>query len=403
MESLCIRCKGKGLCGKPCRILARFQENAPRVSTHFSGPSPPEIFVGRIGYPNVNVGVLAPTTYDTKHAELNDAEAWSANNLSIANVLRLRGQMVHGKAEARIKGKNRFRDVMHELALTHRAVSSEFFLKKQPTVGAFSPSAVFRPMTNPAPIDRVLLEENTVVYRKVDYLVNDVDVKATTAIKELTKKTSVDHLQKLLSAGLLGQKTARRMVPTRWSITAVDDTISKQMLEKIRYYQEIDEIIVLEGSYVGNYIKILILPGTFSFEAIEVWQGDSAYGMEHHTVFAQDYESFEGRKTYAKNITGGYYAMRLPVCELLEKIKRQGTVLVFREITHEYYAPLGVGVVREATRRAIKSKPRRFDRKEEAVNFLENNMVLAHNFLEQSWVLENYGKQKKLRDFFESC
>lgn len=256
-------------------------------------------------------------------------------------------------------------------------------------------------MTNPAPIKKVILEENTKVEKKVDYLVNDTDCLATNAIKELTKTIKIDHMQKILSAGLLGKTNARRMVPTRWSITAIDDTVSKQLLEKIRDYKEIQEIQLFEGSYLGNYIIMLILPGTFAFEGIEIWEDQEApEDTEHQTTFSQDYEGFNGRKTYAKNVTGGYYAMRLPVCEYLDKIQRQGTVLSFREITKEYYAPLGVGVVRETARRAFNSKPLIFEKIEDAINHMNKKMKLKHDYLKKSWILENYGKQKRLKDWF---
>jgi len=49
--------------------------------------------------------------------------------------------------------------------------------------------------------------------------------KSVTALNELYKSNvEIDHLQKLLSVGTLGLKTQRKMVPTRWSITATDDT-----------------------------------------------------------------------------------------------------------------------------------------------------------------------------------
>jgi len=396
MHPKCPNCKAEELCPKH-RMMAQYHQIAPKVKLHFSGPSPPEIFVGRIGYPNINVGILAPPSYSTKHDELSTAEDWAKNNLGVANVIRLRGQLIYGKTMSHIKKQNKVKAVIKELALTHKKVSTEFFLKKQPIIGDISSSPIFRPMTNPAPIKKVQLEENTKVIKKVDYLVNDTDALATTAINELSSQIKIDHLQKLLSAGILGRSSARKMVPTKWSITAIDDTVSKQMLEKIKYYPETQEIQILEGNYLGNYISILILPGTFSFEGIEVWENtEKTETIEHHTTFAQDYEGFKGRKKYASNITGGYYAMRLPICEHLEKIKKQGKILVFREITKEYYAPLGVGIVREATKRATKNNSKTFETINQAKTYMQNNMKLKHNHLDVSWLLENYGKQKRL-------
>lgn len=363
---------------------------------HFSGKSAPEIFVGRIGYPYVNSGILAPQENDNV-SNFATAEEWSKNNFSIANVLRLRSQLIYGKSKTNIKISDRIKQVSQELALSHAPVSTEIFLKKVPTTQASSDS-IFRPMTNPAPISKAILEENPKVSKKVDYITSDYDVKAVDAVNELYKsKTKIDQLQKLLSIGLLGKKIRRRMVPTRWSITATDDIISKNMLEKIRYYPQINDIYVLSADFVGNYIEALILPGKFSFEVIEFWISENG-----KIELAQDYESFKGRKKYASNVTGGYYATRIAVVEYLEKIKKQGTVLVFRKITPEYYAPLGVGIVREVARRAMRNTPQYFDSKEQAIQNIESKLELDSSFLKMnSTLLSIYGKQKTLKEFFE--
>lgn len=398
ISNLCIRCKGKGLCGERCAIFDKFVDNAPKPTTHFHGKSAPEIFVGRIGYPTVNSGILAPSENDNI-SNFPSAEEWVKNNFSVENVLRLRGQLIYGRGVSNIKTPNSLKQVTQELALSSKPVSTEIFLKKKPTFN-FTTSAVFSPMTNPAPIDRALLEENPFVHKKVDYLSSDCDVKATDALNELYRENiKIDHLQKLLSVGLLGTKIRRRMVPTRWSITATDDTISKRLLEKIRYYPEVQEILLLSGNFVGNYIEILILPGVFSFEALEVWSAGNFYAGET-TQISQDYEGFGGRKTYAANVTGGYYAMRIAVVEFLEKIKRQGTVLVVREILPEYYAPLGVGIVRECARKAIKEKEKKFENIESALKNMGARLkVPLETIKSKSWILNNYGKQKRLEDF----
>ncbi len=399
MDVLCIKCKGKGLCGKPCRILNKFIDNAPKPKLHFSGKSAPELFVGRIGYPYINSGILAPSENDNI-SNFATAEEWSANNFSVENILRLRGQLIYGKSKTHIKINDKLKQVTQELALSSKPVSTEFFLKKKPTLH-FTIDKVFQPMTNPAPIKKVILEENPKVPKKVDYITSDYDIKATTALKELYKSNiKIDHLQKLLSIGLLGTKIKRKMVPTRWSITATDDTISKQQLEKIKYYPEINQITLFSGNFVGNYIEALLLPGYFSFEVIEAWISGSAFSSDK-TEFTRDYEGFNGRKKYAFEVTGGYYAIRLALTEYFEKIKRQATVLIFREIRPEYYAPLGVGIVRETTRRTFVNQPKYFDTIDDALRNIQNRIKTSSELIkERSWVLGNYGKQKSLREFF---
>ena len=385
-----------------------------KLPIHFSGKSSPELFVGRIGYPYINSGILAPAENDNI-SNFATAEEWSANNFSIANVLRLRGQLIYGRAKTNIKAvssqpsaNTRLLQTTQELALSSKPVSIEIFLKKKPTI-EFTSDAVFRPMTNPAPILKAILEENPQVPKKVDYLTTDSDVKATTALQELyNSNIKVDHLQKLLSIGLLGQKTKRKMVPTRWSITATDDTISKQQLEKIRTFQEINQIQLFSGNFVGNYIEALFLPGKFSFEAIEAWLSEGVCdqplavgGQQETSTLSQDFESFAGRKSYAFNVTGGYYAMRLPTTEYLTKIQRQATVLILREIKPEYYAPLGVGIVRESTRRAFANKPKNFDTIQAALDDIQTRFTTPIKTIKQkSWILNEYGKQKSLKEFF---
>ncbi len=398
MDSLCIRCKGKGLCNKPCKILANLRRNSPKPKLHFSGKSSPELFVGRAGYPNVNSGILVPSENDNI-SNFPSAEEWEKNNFSVANILRLRGQLIYGKSQMNIKLPSKLKQVTQDLALSSKPVSTEIFLKKKPTF-QFSLDKVFQPMTNPAPISRAILEENLHVPKKVDYLVNDNNVGSMDAIKELyNSNIKINHLQKLLSIGLLGKKINRKMVPTRWSITAVDDNISKQYLEKIRYFPQVNRISLYSGNFLGNYMEILLLPGNFSFEVIEAWVPEIL--SSEKIEFFSDFESFNGRKKYAFNVCGGYYAIRLPLTEYLFNIKRQATTLVFREILPEYYAPLGVGIVREASRRAFQNRPKYFDSISDALKYLDERRQTSMEVVrKRSWILDNYGKQKSIFDLY---
>lgn len=392
------------MCGKPCKILSRFQAKAPKVKEHFSGNTPPEIFVGRVNYPNVFSGILSPTTHEDS-ANLASPEEWVSKGLSIEEILEMRGQLVYGRGMSHIKSSNSLKKVTQELALSSKPVSTEFFLKKRPVM-KFTPSKVFSIMTNPAPLKKVLIEENVKVDKKVDYLVGDYDVKSVAALGELyDSKIQTSHLQKLLSVGLLGVKASRRMVPTRWSITAVDDTLSKRLLEKIRYYPELEDIKIFHSEFNGNHYEILLLPGRWGFEVIEATTG-FVYDANAEVSYMQDYEGFYPRKTYASNVTGAYYANRLGVAEYLGKIKRQATVLVLREVRPEYYAPLGVGILREATRRAfIEEEVVKGGEVAEnildALRIMQERMRLPiEKFEEISWILQEYGKQKSLKEWF---
>lgn len=402
-SELCSRCKGRGWCGKPCPILAKFLEFLPKTKTHFSGSSPPEIFVGRYNYPNLNTGILTPNNYgDTSNYSM--PEHWYEKQLNINEILNLRGKLIYGRFKSKVKDarkSSRFLKLMQEISMADRKVDTEIFLKKPPRYGfeVTRQTAIFG---NPAPLKNARLEENPHIHKKVEYIVSDTNAKAVIGIQELYKSNiPTSNIIKILSAGLLGTKTRRKLVPTRWSITATDDTLSKFLLNKIRYYPELSEIKIFHGYYVGNHYEFLLLPDKFSFEVIEAYFSGSIWNPTKQISISQDYEGFSGRKSYAGNVTGAYYTARLALCEHLEKIKRQCSCLVMREERPEYNAPLGVGILRELSRDIFTKKPETFSTIQEALQSSQKRLKLPiQTFTNNSWLLREYGKQRRLSQFF---
>src|SRR3989344_1784542 len=153
-------------------------------------------------------------------------------------------------------------------------------------------------------------------------------------------------LSQLLSIGIMGQKNRRVFVPTRWSITAIDDTLGKELLKKIRNYNTINEYRLYYGNYLGNHYFVLMFPEVINYELFETYMPGSVWNPSVKIQMSHDYEGFKGRTNYASNTVGGYYASRLGALELLNEIRRQASVLVFRFETPDYYLSLGVFVVR---------------------------------------------------------
>jgi hypothetical protein len=402
MEELCSRCQGKGLCGKPCKILAKFKILGSK-KLHFSGSSPPEIFIGRANYPQVNTGILSPEEYgDTEIYSL--PELWHKNKFTIEQIINSRGKMIYARFKSGIKdarNPNRLASVMQEISLASKPVSTEFFLKK-PASLSINLGREIPIIGNPAPLKIARLEENPKVDKKVEYLAGDTDVKASHALIELYNSgIQTSNIIKLLAAGMLGLKFRRKFVPTRWSITATDDTLSKFLLEKIKYYPEISEFLLFSSEYLGNHYEFLLLPSSFSFEVIEAKMTGSVWNPEGELYIAQDYESFSGRKDYASQVTGAYYSNRLALTEYLSRVKKQASCLVMRECRPEYYAPCGVGILREASRQAFNNMPEKFSSWQEALQTAQKRMRLPVSiFKEKSWLLKEHGKQTKLRKWF---
>ena len=384
--------------------------------SEFSGSSPPEVFVGRYNYPNVNIGILSPTSYGNTEI-LSSHELWHKNKLQIPTILKFRNQLIYGRTKGNIKKpfpskKDKVLPALQEIALTHKSVSTSFKLKKPISPNKERDSKV--PLiSNAAQAQSVKLNENTKVKPKVDYLVNDTEVKSKPAILELDKAgIQSSSIMKILSAGLLGLKKNRILVPTRWSITAVDDTLSKEKLKQIKLFPQISEFQVFHASYLGNNYHFLLLPDSWEFEVMEIAMRNFAIsgtspqvsetGKQGFPVW-HDHESFFPRRKYAGSVTGAYYANRLALTEYLMKIRRQASCLVLREIRPEYYASLGVGILRQISRQAFSSPPETFSSLPEALQHIQKGLrIPITNYTQKSILLENFGKQTRLTQFLQN-
>lgn len=394
-------CKGRGLCGKPCQILAKLKEFQPKIKEEFSGSSPPEIFVGRHNYPFVNTGILAPIEYgQTEYMSM--PELWRQNNSTIQDILNFRSKMIYSRFKSSIYSKSgNLLNVMKEVAMASKATDMEFKLEKKPSLKMHLESRM--PLIgNPAPLKFVRFTENVKIEKKIDYLVNDTDAKAITSMSELyDSKIPVSNIIKVLSAGLLGESKKRKLVPTRWAITAADSNLSELMLKDIRYFPLISDYQLFNAEYLGNHYEIILLPSAFSYEVLEAKMQGSVWNPSEELFFMADYENWYGRKDYAKNVTGGYYAVRLPAAEYLTKVRKQAGVLVMRECRPEYWAPCGVGILRECTREAFQKSPEHFNTLQEALKSAQTRMrIPTQEFIKRSQLIKEFNLQRKLSSFF---
>jgi len=275
-------------------------------------------------------------------------------------------------------------------------VDVEVELEKKP--GSSISAGRVKPVSASSDIQDFLLAENPSVNRQVEKKFYDTDVKAETAVEELYSK-GVDsyRIQQSLSTGMLGQEEKRKLVPTRWSITASDDMISKQLREEVKEYQELGKVEHYSNSYVGNNFHIFLIPGKWEYELLELKRSGSVWNAAANTYIAQNYESFSGRTDYAEECAGAYYAARLGALQHLKQRERQAKVLVVREVTPEYWAPLGVWIIRETVRNA-------FDSGEELESFEKVKWKISSEFRflydrirKKSQMLES--RQFSLRDF----
>ena len=398
---LCAICKGrKLLCGRPtCPILERFRVARTveqRLNKrHLFGSSPPSIFVGEHGYPKVRIGPLVPPI-EGNTSYLDSPIKWE--NKTIRDILYYRSLLVMGetRADVNVRKSGRILSDVQELAMSVKPVDSEVILKKKPVLKVL-PSEFAPPLGPKAELLDFELTENPRIPRKTDYVVSD-ELKAEEAIMRLYNWGFDEYyIIRLLSAGLLGVE--KKLVPTRWSITAVQDTIGKNLRREILHYPEINNYEVYFYRFLGNRYAVLLMPETYAFELLEVWLRGSLFGSERPSVI-HDYEDFRGRKEYVKETAGAYHAARLSVLEALRGRRRQARAVVFREVTPEYYAPVGVWQIRLGVKKALNNPIGRFETLSEALEAVGRRLEHPlEEYLRRSYILGNLTRQKTLDEW----
>jgi DNA repair protein NreA len=404
-DSLCVLCKGaRFLCGKTrCSIMLKvnfFLKSVPLMSEDIAGMSPPSLFIGRIGYPNVYAGPLVPPVYeDTSIYDL--PEHWFGK--SVDEIVGFRSLLVRGKHRVNVQKfmeAGKILDQTRELALANNCVDIELNLTKKPRGSIFLDDDI-QPFGPSAPI-RDLHIGNSRYDDKIEKAYYDTDLKATQAVLDLFKRgVVVSKIQKAFSVGAFGIEKNRKLVPTRWSITAVDDIISKNLREQVKTFPEINGFRVYESIYMDNVFEILMIPQQWSYESMEAWfPGTSWNPTGKNIAIYSDWEGNGGRTTYAQ-IGGCYYSARLATCEQLVKEQHQATVVVLREARPGYIMPIGVWQVRENVRNAMNQKPYLFKSLAESLQFIAGRFEIPiQRWIMQSELLKRALFQKKITDFF---
>lgn len=377
------RCK-LAICPYLGGVRKWFTERSDLRATDLFGASPPSAFVGSWGYPRLLVGPLVPPLRDQDTSILDASETWLAYELP--EILRFRLSLVRGKAARRVaeaREPDSILSTVQEGAMASKPVDTEMWLEKTPTL--VSPFSARAPPSGPsADIRKVELASNPSVPRRVDDLVSDTDVRAGEAVADLYDHgVTQSHITRIFSVGLLGDKERRRLVPTEWSITAVDDILARRLIVQVRDSPWIEDYEVYSATGLANTVTVLLFPQAFMFEGMEAWNLSSSPTPIHDHEFAQ------GRTTYPDQIGGAYHATKNPVLEHLAARRRQAGAIVFMEV-YDDWIPLGVFRYRELARAALAKRPSSFRTLEEAEADVGRRMRLP---------LENWWRASVLRAY----
>jgi hypothetical protein len=332
---------------------------------------------------------------------LDTPELWLGKD--IQTIIDYRFSLVRGKSLVDIHDAvdpGKYLLDLHDLALSSSSVEVNAKFRKKPRMAVtlsedtqpFGPSAMIREM-------RIVPSTGE---RKLEAVYYDGDQLAVGGMVELYEDgIQVSRIQRVLSLGMLGVQEQRKIVPTRWSITAVDDTLSKHLLKSVKQYAPIDKFEVYKYTYLDNVYTAILSPRNWEYECIEAWFPGTAWN-ETGAIPAMmgDHEPFEGRTTYA-SIGGCYYSTRLAIGEALERRQRQASAVVLREIRPGYILPVGVWNVRESVRAALRTHPFIFDTFKQALSFACKQLTIPERIWTRNSVLiRNELLQRRLNQYF---
>ena len=358
------------------------------TSDSLDGSSPPSVFVGSYGYPKVSVGPMVPPMHgDT--TLLDSPELWVGKSLE--EIVNFRLSLIRGIKNIPINEPNgRYIENLHEVAMSSRPIDSElqFYKNPKPVASIDGESAPF------GPVGEVTSAKfsSTSSDKSIQRAYYDHDLKAQDAVVSLYNRgIEISKIQKCFSVGMFGKK--RKLVPTKWSITATDSIIAESLVSEILEFDLIDSCRVFSHDHLGNLFSVVLFPHRWLFENQEAWHTGNSIG------FGSDIEDAKGID-HPPVTAGAFFAAKLGVAEYLLEKKCQASALVLREIRPEYAVPVGVWQIREAIRSAMKNEPYIAENFDDGVTFAAKRMSVSKSEWLSKGNMLNMLKQKSISDFF---
>ncbi len=401
-EISCYVCHGdRSLCNDaacPIKVKAKVILSLGKAinGTSLFGSSPPGVFVGQYGYPRVSMGPLVPPVADQDTSIMDAPELWL--NKRMDELLGYRLSLLRGRSPLDVTAATRppkLLRTVQELALSARPLDTEVWFKKRPKFTVLI-SAREAPTGPPVTITNMALAENPHVPRAVESIASDRDLPAEPAIMRLYDSSVPQRqIMRMFSVGILGVSKQRRLVPTEWSITAVDDILGKALRREVLAFPQLGEYVLFGHKALANNVQVLLLPTSWMYEALEAW-----LASPNPKPFS-DYELTRGRRTYPTNLAGAYHAARLPILEFLRTVRRQAGAIAFLEVEREWI-PLGVWRFREICREALKAPAQKFGNLPDAIEALSKRLILPmKKWMDASYLLKYHRSQERLEKFVE--
>lgn len=378
------------------KLTENIQMKSVKVGKDLEGSTPPSVFIGRWSYPKVYAGpMMVGETGDTYI--MDSPESWIGENKTQDEIINYRMNLVRGKQLIKIDDlENPFVEKLQDISLASKSIDSEAQFKKRPRGAVLSEDSM--PHGPSAAIEK--FDIDAVRWDKqLEKTFYDTDLRASEAVTKLhDKDVPFSAMQKAFSVGAIGTRYKRKLVPTRWSITACDSTLADEFLKEVRRFDQIDTYRVYEYGSLKNYYTIILTPTEWQYE----WYEAFIKLMNKEELIFSDYEKNSGKKEYS-TVGGCFYTCKMTVLDALRKERKQAGLIVLRE-AYEGYVPLGVFNVRENIKEAMQLPYKEFETLKDALAYCGTKFKLPISRYVKTGTLLNdmlHSKQTTLDAYFK--
>jgi len=362
--------------------------------------------VGEKNYPNLKVHNISND--DKKNSFFNSSNIIKQN---YSDIIKLKAKNILGSTQSlNIKKINtKIREELENIYKSKREIEFSSKFRNELKFDKILTSKVSGIMGSKNELTKINPNENTKTSNKIEkYTANDI--KSKEAIISLYEKgVNESQIQNLLALGSFGINFNKKLVPTKWAISAFDQTIEKHLYKKIIKYNPINNYEIYTSYDKGNTFIIILIPDTFSAEIVEAFdstsqnskfsEGLGIVSKKNSLTIERDFVNFENKlKKSEPETAGGFWATKMPIQEYLLSRKKQASFISIR-IIENYDIPLGVIFVREKVRDAMKNKIFSTSNENNLFEFLKIKYPKHFSLFENSILLKEQKKQTKLKKF----
>jgi hypothetical protein len=370
------------------RLTEKTQIRSVKVGKDIEGSTPPSVFIGNWNYPKVYAGPMMVSEHGDSSI-VDSPESWIGKGKTQEDILNYRLNLVRGKQLVAIDElENPLIEKLQEISLASKSIDSEAKFKKIPCGKMLTEDSMPH---GPSAIIKNFEIETVKWDKQLEKTYYDNDLKAGEALMNLhDKNVPFSRFQKAFSVGAIGTGKKRKLVPTRWSITACDSTIANNLLKEVKHYSILDTYRVYEFTSLKNYYVIILLPLEWQYEWMEAFI--KILGKEE--MIFSDYETTRNKTEYS-SVGGCYYTSKMAILDYLNKQKIQSGAIVLRE-AYEGYVPLGVFNVRENIKHAMEGKYKEFETLKNSIEYIKEKLKIPiYKYVKKSNLLKELLKSKQ--------